>query len=665
MDKVWLARTYLGKSTTSKTRTTASIIYAIALTDSVDGMVTIDIDGTELTVPCVCSVIAGQRVIVSLVSGSPVVIGAVGWGDQIVEEITFGASAVGTSTNAFTIPCTSNGYTSEAWSGTVTFWAQSGSSKLPCVATISNLPTGMTYTTVQASSTEDGSITFSVPANTQLGGTSTYGHIVIDLYAADIEKTYTQTISWSKALAGADGTSGTNGTDGESATSVGTSTETLVIPCTSDGLAATTSSATVYFWAYKGSSQIACTATISGLPSGMSASITSGTASSNGRVVITVASGATLGGASQLSGIVNLYITADGTQYRRNISWAKALAGVDGEDGIDTASNYLYYDESYGLIICTNASSPHNGISTQITSTGLAIRSGTTILAQFDPNIIYLGKESNAAVIDLINGTGEIRQETEIDSAVSSTSSQTLLTISTANRLLLEAGDDDAYGTVKIFTTASSITTSSGSYGPYETEVARIGSRISASNSASGATLESYIACRAGGYGAASGISFSANDFSTSDGPVFAACTAIGTASTRSLSAGTITTVPLTGFSVRKGTNADAYYSSVYDDSRFIIRSNGVTCSSPGYVLVSGSVYINASSGEQIGCYVYVDGEEVTGTYFVTGGSTSVKSGAVVVPVSTGSVITLRARASSATTATPSDVNTYLSVVFV
>lgn len=77
-----------------------------------------------------------------------------------------------------------------------------------------------------------------------------------------------------------------------------------------------------------------------------------------------------------------------------------------------TPSGFAVYDES-GRVIAqlTGTSSqigPSNGGNTVTTANGLTVRSGTTELASFRPNIIKLGANSTGSTIDFCNGSGKV-----------------------------------------------------------------------------------------------------------------------------------------------------------------------------------------------------------------------------------------------------------------
>ena len=80
-------------------------------------------------------------------------------------------------------------------------------------------------------------------------------------------------------------------------------------------------------------------------------------------------------------------------------------ANTNATNAAKTATNYLKFDSS-GL--CIGNMTGTLGYNTLIKSTGVDIRNGSTVLASFESDKIELGKNSNASIIRLCNGAGEI-----------------------------------------------------------------------------------------------------------------------------------------------------------------------------------------------------------------------------------------------------------------
>lgn len=80
---------------------------------------------------------------------------------------------------------------------------------------------------------------------------------------------------------------------------------------------------------------------------------------------------------------------------------------VELSDASKVATNYLKYDSS-GLCVGSIINGYASGGNTLITTTGMQIRQGTTVLADYSANNITLGANSKTTSIDLCNGMGAI-----------------------------------------------------------------------------------------------------------------------------------------------------------------------------------------------------------------------------------------------------------------
>ena len=110
-----------------------------------------------------------------------------------------------------------------------------------------------------------------------------------------------------------DGEKGEAGQSGSGGLSVILGNEAQNIACTSGGLVQSAVEVTIPFTGYVGITQTACTCEVGALPSGVTVkSNTAATASASGAVVLAFASGATLGGASVLTGTIDLTFTVSG-----------------------------------------------------------------------------------------------------------------------------------------------------------------------------------------------------------------------------------------------------------------------------------------------------------------------------------------------------------------
>lgn len=161
---------------------------------------------------------------------------------------------------------------------------------------------------------------------------TTAGEIVIPVVVdgLTIEKRFSFAIAFK-------GTTGTTGTAGTSATIVGLKNEASMIVTDAVGAAVAASTVSVDFYGYVGATRTAVTAVVSGLPTGMTASTnTPGTTGADGILTLSIASGATLGGAN--SGVVTVALTCNGITRNSYFAWSKAKAGADGSDGTNGAA---------------------------------------------------------------------------------------------------------------------------------------------------------------------------------------------------------------------------------------------------------------------------------------------------------------------------------------
>ena len=90
--------------------------------------------------------------------------------------------------------------------------------------------------------------------------------------------------------------------------------------------------------------------------------------------------------------------------------WTPAIQDIDNNisEASKTATNYMKKSSS-GLLISENATSTNPGKNVLITNSGVDIRNNSTVLASYTDDKIYLGKNSDKSVIDLCNGTAEIK----------------------------------------------------------------------------------------------------------------------------------------------------------------------------------------------------------------------------------------------------------------
>ncbi|MEG0323456.1 MAG: hypothetical protein RR619_05620, partial [Raoultibacter sp.] len=375
------------------------------------------------------------------------------------------ATSIQCGNEAATISCFSNGTVKSTTAIIVPFSGWIGTNRTSASVIASGLPSGMTIDEITpATSSADGQVALSVASGSDLGGVDN-GEVSLEFSCNSI--TFPRKLSWSKALSGeggADGDpgvgiesmtdeyyvsdtrsvpsggawsttvpteipkgkylwkrttitytngeswttepicmSGDDGTDGTDATLADIGNTSLVVACTEDGATVSASTITVPFWGYVGERRKDCTAVVSGLPEGVAVkSNTAATDAANGTVAFSIEADETLGGSLIMQGIITINLTCNGQTFTRYLSWAKSMQGAD------TSSNYLHYDAVRGVVVCANAASPDSGMNTRIYNSGIEFRSGTTALARFGPNVVYLGLSSSSTVIDLLNGKGKL-----------------------------------------------------------------------------------------------------------------------------------------------------------------------------------------------------------------------------------------------------------------
>lgn len=89
------------------------------------------------------------------------------------------------------------------------------------------------------------------------------------------------------------------------------------------------------------------------------------------------------------------------------ISFTQNPGIKDVDEAAKVASNYMKYDSTNGLVV-GNVTAKTLGQNVQIGNSVVNIRNGSTILAQYGADTIYLGKNSKDSKIDLCNGSATI-----------------------------------------------------------------------------------------------------------------------------------------------------------------------------------------------------------------------------------------------------------------
>ena len=151
------------------------------------------------------------------------------------------------------------------------------------------------------------------------------------------------TVTITKIYDGAKGEQGASGTAGTGGLSVILGNEAQTIACSASGAVSAELSITIPFTGYVGITQTACTCTVGTLPSGITVKTnTAATASAAGSLVLTVASGATLGGASVLNGTIDLTFTISGKSVVKKFGWTKSNKGSNGSNGVNAVVFSIY-----------------------------------------------------------------------------------------------------------------------------------------------------------------------------------------------------------------------------------------------------------------------------------------------------------------------------------
>lgn len=204
--------------------------------------------------------------------------------------------------------------------------AMRGATQVSAVVTVET-----TLTNTGITVTDDGdatSPTLTVQATTALTdailrGSALNGQILLSVLV-DGKATFYKTINLSIALTGATGAGGY---------SILMGNEAVSIACDKDGNTTAASAITIPFSIYKGTSRVASTVTVSGLPTGITTGTnTAGTTSADGSLTLNVASGSNLGG-DDTGEITLTFKTGSTTIGTKKLTWAKSIAGQTGQTG--------------------------------------------------------------------------------------------------------------------------------------------------------------------------------------------------------------------------------------------------------------------------------------------------------------------------------------------
>lgn len=129
---------------------------------------------------------------------------------------------------------------------------------------------------------------------------------------------------------------GVTGAVGQGGLSTIIGNESQQISCTNAGAASGVQTITIPFKAYKGIVQIPATISAGTLPSGMTITTnTAATSSAEGSLVLSVANGATLGGANQGEITLTFTLTSEGNQtVSHKFNWSKSIKGDTGVSSV-------------------------------------------------------------------------------------------------------------------------------------------------------------------------------------------------------------------------------------------------------------------------------------------------------------------------------------------
>ena len=187
---------------------------------------------------------------------------------------------------------------------------------------------GSTYSAVYTSSTNEASKVWTPSAGVTI--------IRATLYEAGGT---TNTLDEQTVVITKDGETGQNGADGLNGVSMGLGNYQDVLPCKSDGKTAQAKTITIPFYAYAGITRIPVTASVSGLPSGITVSSnTAGTANADGTLLLSVANNSALAGASTITGDITITLSCQYNSQTQSMTYkytyTKSLQAVDGQNAV-------------------------------------------------------------------------------------------------------------------------------------------------------------------------------------------------------------------------------------------------------------------------------------------------------------------------------------------
>lgn len=184
-----------------------------------------------------------------------------------------------------------------------------------------------------SSSSDQSSISYTIP-------NTVTKNIKIELYKAG---GFTKKLDSQTIVITSDGATGAQGVGGLSFV-LGNYSD--VIPCTSDGLVAQAITINIPFAAYKGIERQACTATYSGVPSGVGVTVTDCTKDADGKITLNIPDNNALGGAAIINGTITITLTSNSISNIQTYTWTKNPRAENGADAV----TFQLYSPNGGVI---------------------------------------------------------------------------------------------------------------------------------------------------------------------------------------------------------------------------------------------------------------------------------------------------------------------------
>lgn len=184
-----------------------------------------------------------------------------------------------------------------------------------------------------SSSSDQSSISYTIP-------NTVTKNIRIELYKAG---GFTKKLDSQTVVITSDGATGAQGIGGLSFV-LGNYSD--VIPCTSDGLVAQAITINIPFAAYKGIERQACTATYSGVPTGVGVTVTDCTKDADGKITLNIPNNNALGGAAIINGTITITLTSNSISNIQTYTWTKNPRAENGADAV----TFQLYSPNGGVI---------------------------------------------------------------------------------------------------------------------------------------------------------------------------------------------------------------------------------------------------------------------------------------------------------------------------